>query len=169
MSQLFVVRKLFSSNTVYISSTVDLNKRIYSHIELEPTFDITSHLVFVFTITDSKYNAYQIDKIIQRMSNSYDAPYSKCSGLNNHYYYNNIYSLSNFLDAINVKYVQQQVNTHDLHDTCRSYSPIECQEFILDEMKQFKNVTVNEKDYNEVEDLYIKDNDLGDSDDLLLV
>jgi len=173
MSQLFVVKKIHSSNTVYISSTTDLSKRIYSHIELEPNFDMTSHFVYVLKLTegdkttDSKYNAYQLDKILQRVSSNYDEPYQKCPGSSNHYYYNNIFSLCNFLDSIGVKYVQQQLNTDDLRDMCQSYSSIECQEFILDEMRQFENATVNEQDYNEVQDLFMKDNDLDDNDLLL--
>jgi hypothetical protein len=162
MSQLFVVRKLFSSNTVYISGTLDVNKRIYSHIDLEPTFDMTSHSVYLFTLVESKYNAYQLQKIIQRMSNNFDTPYQQFSGSNNHYHYNTIYSLCDFLDTLNVKYINHQLNVDELCNVAKSYTSIECQEFILDDIKRFEDAIVSSQDYSEIEDLYMKDCQLED-------
>lgn len=149
---IYVLSKLYHyQNICKIGSTLDLTKRIYNYITPEPVFNNTSHILYSFTLKESKYNCYLLDKIIQYMAIEYQIPYKKYNnnGGTEHYYFTNIHILKDFFDKLGITYDFKKENIdkmkqnykYDRKDICNNE---------LQDIKNFEDVILTE---NNIEDI----------------
>ena len=78
-NQIYILHQLVLKN-FKLGSTIDFNKRVGSYITSSDNFDNSTHKIILYTITWSKYSCYQLDWIIQQLSNKYSYPFDKFTG-----------------------------------------------------------------------------------------
>jgi hypothetical protein len=76
MNQLYIIWCLIYQY-FKIGSTQNFIQRVSNYITCSPDFDDKSHKIWVFDLIDSKYNCYQLDYIINKLSFMYSYPYKK--------------------------------------------------------------------------------------------
>lgn len=123
------------SKTCKIGSTQNFVKRMSNYVTPEAYFNNDTHDIYCIKITKSKWNCYELDKIIQYASSKYSTPYKKLmlnDGGTEHYKYNNDpNSLTKFLDLIDVEYEFSKIDINILRTTIAQISKKEAIEQLL--------------------------------------
>ena len=114
-NQIYILHQLILKN-FKLGSTIDFNKRIGSYITSSDNFDNTTHTIILYTITKSKYSCYQLDWIIQQLSNKYSYPFDKFTGSGGTEFYklDDFSKLSTFFDKLNIVYTWEQIDIDKL-------------------------------------------------------
>lgn len=114
---IYVYRKLYENNpiTVKIGSTINFVCRMSTYLTSERYFNNNNLKIWKFDIIKSNYDCYEIDKIIRASSQIQNKPY-KYFYMNNgdggleHYYFDDIATLCNFFDNIEIEYKMTNVD-----------------------------------------------------------
>lgn len=144
---IYVIQRIFQPETCKIGSTKNFIIRMASYITPEPEFDNMSHNIWNFTITSSKWNCYQIDKIIQYASRTHSMPYVKhdSTGGTEHYKFTHIDDLQNFFDKFDIKYVMEKINVDELRSEISKLNMDDCDELDIIDKKEIRHILLDEE------------------------
>lgn len=95
-----------------IGSTCNFSNRIGAYITCCDYFDSKTHYIELYNITQSKYNCYQLDWIIQQLSSKYSYPFIKCFGTGGKEFYklDDWNKLDIFFVSVNVEFNKKIIN-----------------------------------------------------------
>ncbi len=113
-----------------IGSTSNFEKRVSNYITSCPHFDNTSHKIWLFNIIKSKYNCYQLDFIINKLSSLYSYPYKKFNGSGGTEFYcvETYEKLCDFLTKLDIKFKCTSIDVDDLRSKVKIYTKKESRE-----------------------------------------
>ncbi len=101
-----------------IGSTSNFVNRMSTYVTSCPDFNNESHEIYSFELYNPKYNCYQLDDLINKLSTKHEIPYKKydADGGVEFYYKNAHVILSDFLNKIGVKHLVTKVDVDDLRN-----------------------------------------------------
>lgn len=148
MNQIYIIHEKSRSN-FKIGSTCNFTNRVGGYITCCDYFDSTTHYIELYTITDSKYNCYQLDWIIQQLSSKFSYPFVKCFGSGGKEFYkvDDWIKLSTFFDTIGVKYIRELIDI-DNFKTLSSITPIDYANAEIIDSSNFNSHSVNIDEFN---------------------
>jgi len=123
MDQLYILHLLIYPY-FKIGSTRNFEKRVTNYITGCPHFDNKSHKIWVYNITKSDYNCYQLDYIINKLSSLYSIPFTKFddTGGTEFYHVDNHLKLNGLLTKLNIEFKCKQIDVDELRNKVKIYS-----------------------------------------------
>jgi superfamily II DNA or RNA helicase len=118
MSTIYIIQKKNDPDYSKLGSTHNFLKRMALYITPEKNFDNSTHNIWKFKIIKSKYTCYEIDLIVQYLSKKINKPYMHYDGTGGieHYFFDNVNSLCDFFDKLDVEYKMDCVDVDALRN-----------------------------------------------------
>jgi len=141
LGYLYVIQKKYHYRCkCKIGSTKDFEKRMGNYVTPEPYFNNDTHNIWCITLIKSEWNCYQLDRIIQCMSIKHQIPYIKLVGDGGieHYEFDNIGKLVNFLKQIEVEFEIDKINVDKLRKDISKFKISECKQLDADDAKKIE-------------------------------
>jgi superfamily II DNA or RNA helicase len=106
-----------------LGSTCNFSIRVRNYITCFDDFNNDSHIIRLYNITVSKFNCYQLDDLINKMSTKYSIPFNKYDGSGGTEFYklDNFNKLNDFFDKIGIKYTWEQIDVDKIRTDSNQY------------------------------------------------
>lgn len=114
-NQIYILHPKKFSN-FKLGSTCNFNIRVRNYITCFDDFNNQSHTIRLYNITKSKFNCYQLDDLINKLSTKYSIPFNKYhgSGGTEFYQLDDFSKLNLFFDRIGIEYTCEQLDVDKL-------------------------------------------------------
>lgn len=148
MNQIYIIHEKSREN-FKIGSTCNFTNRIGGYITCCDYFDSTTHYIELYNITESIYNCYQLDWIIQQLCSKYSYPFIKCFGTGGKEFYklDDLNKLAVFFDSINVKYQREIIDIENFRKK-NNITPIDYANAQIIDSTNFNSHSVNIDEFN---------------------
>jgi len=148
MNQIYLLHEKTRSN-FKIGSTCNFSNRVGGYITCCDYFDSTTHYIELYDITDSKYNCYQLDWVVQQLCSKYSYPFIKCFGTGGKEFYkvDDWNKLAVFFNSINVKYTRKEINIDEFKKQ-NNITPIDYANAEIVDSTNFNSHSVNVDELN---------------------
>ncbi len=153
-NQIYILHPKKFSN-FKLGSTCNFNIRVRNYITCFDDFNNQSHTIRLYNIIKSKFNCYQLDDLINKLSTKYSIPFNKYhgSGGTEFYQFDDFNKLNLFFDRIEIEYTWEQLDVDKLR--------IQSNNFTREQIRQVQDTDeLTLKSINPI-DLAIIENQLG--------
>lgn len=155
---IYIFQKLYEPLplTVKIGSTLHFKSRMYTYRTNERYFNNDNQKIWKFTIIDSCFDCYQLDKMIQYTSRKYKLPYVHFNGDGGteHYYFTDIYGLCTYFDKLSIKYELEDVNIMQLISNIIQLDKKRIKDNIDDDYDRYDNTILSKSILEELDTLF---------------
>lgn len=136
-----------------IGSTCNFNKRVGGYITPCDDFDNFTHDIWLYEITQSKYNCYQLDDLINKISTKYNKPFNKynSTGGTEFYVKDDIAKLSGFFDELKISYKMEKIDIVELKNKINIYTKKQVRE--IEDLDENNSKSINPIELFEIEKL----------------
>jgi predicted helicase len=129
-------------DTIKIGSTYSFVKRMCVYKTQERYFNNDTHEIWKFDIIDSKYNCYEIDDAIQKMSIYNKEPYNHFDGdggIEHYYFDGGIKKLVDFFKKYNITVTFEKIDVKKLREEMKSIDKDDAEKEFYKEKEDKKN------------------------------
>lgn len=160
---IYLFQKLYEPQpqTIKIGSTMNFINRMYNYLTAERYFNNESLKIWKLKITKSKYNCYELDKIIQYTSKKYQQPYNYFfdgDGGLEHYHFTDISNICTYFDKIDVQYEFEQIDVDKLREEMKKVYYGEIIKTFVDDTKKYYDTFLSDELKNNFDEIFIKKN-----------
>ncbi len=140
-----------------LGSTCNFKARVCGYITCSDDFDNSSHYIRLYTITKSKFNCYQLDDLINKMSSKYSNPFNKYNGSGGTEFYKftsyqDLNNLNTFFDKINIEYTWKEIDVDQLRNETTTINKKDIHETDINDTKLSKIIEPDELE--EIENIF---------------
>lgn len=158
---IYLFQKLYEPQptTIKIGSTKNFINRMCNYLTAERFFDNENLKIWKFEILKSKYNCYELDKIIQYTSKKYQQPYNYFfdgNGGLEHYHFTDVSKICDFFDKINVKYKFEEIDVDKLREEMKNINYKNVIETFIEDTKKQNNTILSSELKNELNEIFTK-------------
>ncbi len=132
-----------------LGSTCNFRVRVFSYITCSDDFDNSSHYIRLYKIINSKYNCYQIDDLINKLSSKHSIPFTKYNGTGGTEFYkylsqDDFNSLNLFFDKIGIIYTWEEIDVDLLRNETIGFTKKEIRDVEDTDDKLSKSISPEE-------------------------
>ncbi|ATZ81083.1 DEXDc helicase [Bodo saltans virus] len=161
LGTIYLFQKLYEPQpqTIKIGSTMNFINRMCNYLTAERYFNNESLKIWKLKITRSKYNCYELDKIIQYTSKKYQQPYNyffEGDGGLEHYHFTDISNICNYFDIIDVKYEFEEIDVDKLREEMKKVHHSDIIKTFIEDMNKHNDILLSNELKNKLNEIFTK-------------